>query len=572
MPGSGALPNSPGPGYCVPMRSLAVVLAAVVLTGAGLVLAGRDGRAAAPRHGVGLVDVATGRWLLRSPAGHTSSFFYGNPGDVPLLGDWDCDGVATPGLYRDADGLGYLRNSNSPGIAHVTFFLGDPGDVPLAGDFDGDGCDTISVYRPATQEFHVSNRLGRGGRGLVAEFAFRFGDPGDQPVVGDWDGDGADEVGLHRATTGFFYWRDSLTTGAATGRIFFGDPGDRFVAGDWTGTGADTPAVYRPSDGTLYFRHSLSQGVADAVLPMPGPGGLPVAGPVTLAPPAASGRPTCGFFPPDNPWNTDVSGLPVHPRSDALVASIGSDGRLHPDFGTFYDGGPIGIPFVVVGAGQPRVPVRFTYEDESDPGPYPIPPDAPIAGGPGADGDRHVLVLDDDACVLYELFDAHPRGDGSWDAGSGAVFDLTGNELRPDFWTSADAAGLPILPGLVRYDEVVEDGRIDHALRFTVSRTRRAFVHPATHFASDLTDPGLPPMGLRLRMKAGYDCSGLSDEVQVICAGLKRYGMFVADNGSDWFLTGTHDPRWDDDALGDLKSIPGAAFEVVDTGEPVVTG
>lgn len=273
------------------------------------------------------------------------------------------------------------------------------------------------------------------------------------------------------------------------------------------------------------------------------------------------------MFPPDNPWNTDISGYPVHERSDAYVASIGRDGFLHPDFGTSWEEGPIGIPCVHVGSDQPRVPVRFDYADESDPGPYPIPPDAPIEGGPDGDGDRHVIVVDDDDCKLYELFYAFPRNGGrSWDAASGAIFDLRSNDLRPDYWTSADAAGLPIYAGLVRYEEVVQAKAIDHALRFTASRTQRAFIHPATHYASDSTDPSLPPMGLRLRMKAGYSCGGLSAEVQVICRALKRYGMFVADNGSDWFVSGSHDPRWDDDALRDLKQIPGSAFEAVETG------
>ena len=282
-------------------------------------------------------------------------------------------------------------------------------------------------------------------------------------------------------------------------------------------------------------------------------------------------EPTCSVFPTDNPWNTDITDLPVHPRSDTYIAAIGTGGTLHPDFGTEYEDEPIGIPYVVVPGDQPKVPARFDYADESDPGPYPIPPDVPIEGGPDSDGDRHVIVLDEDNCVLYELFDAHPRPDGSWNAGSGAVFDLTSNQLRPDYWTSADAAGLPIFPGLVRYDEVVEAGKIDHALRFTVSETQRAFIHPATHFASNSTDPKLPPMGLRLRMEAVFDCSGFSIEVQVICDALKRYGMFVADNGADWFVTGTHDPQWNDANLADIKQVPAAAFEVVDTGEPVIT-
>ena len=280
----------------------------------------------------------------------------------------------------------------------------------------------------------------------------------------------------------------------------------------------------------------------------------------------AAGEPLCAVFPANNPWNTDVSGFPVDPHSDAFVNSVGRADHLHPDFGTVWEGAPIGIPYVIVAGSQPRVPVSFGYADESDPGPYPIPADAPIEGGPNSGGDRHVLVIDNDNCVLYEMFDAHSANGGqSWTAGSGAVFNLNSNALRPDFWTSADAAGLPIFPGLVRYEEVVEQGVIDHALRFTVSATQRAFIHPATHFASDNTDPSVPPMGLRFRMKASYDCGGFSAEVQVICTALKKYGMFVADNGSDWYISGAPDHRWSDDRLGDLKAIPGDAFEVVAT-------
>lgn len=284
-------------------------------------------------------------------------------------------------------------------------------------------------------------------------------------------------------------------------------------------------------------------------------------------------RPTvggCTIFPPDNPWNTDISSAPTHPDSQTFIDAIGADGTLHPDFGTVWQGAPIGIPYVIVPADQPRVPVQFRYGDESDPGPYPIPPDAPIEGGPDGDGDRHVIALDLEGCALYELFDAHPvDGGASWRAGSGAIFDLRTNALRPAGWTSADAAGLPIYPGLVTYGEVVEEGVVDHALRFTVSQSQRAYIPPATHFASSDADPSLPPMGLRLRLRADHDCSGASSEVQVICTALKRYGMFVADNGSDWYVSGAPDPRWDDDALRDLRSIPGSAFEVVYTGEPV---
>ncbi len=285
-----------------------------------------------------------------------------------------------------------------------------------------------------------------------------------------------------------------------------------------------------------------------------------------------TGTPTgCTIFPADNPWNTDISGYPVHENSDAFIASIGLDTGMHADFGTEWEGAPIGIPWVQVPGDQARVPVTFEYDD-SDPGPYPIPPDAPIEGGPDSDGDRHILAVDLDNCMLYELFAAYTEdGGASWSAGSGAIFDMTSNELRPEGWTSADAAGLPIFPGLVRYEEVVENGVIPHALRFTVENSQAGYIHPATHQASDDTDADLPPMGLRVRMKADYDCSGLASEVQVICTALKTYGMFVADNGSNWYLSGAPDPRWSDDNLHDIDGITGAAFEVVYTGD-VITG
>lgn len=277
-------------------------------------------------------------------------------------------------------------------------------------------------------------------------------------------------------------------------------------------------------------------------------------------------------FPDDNPWNTDISRAPIDPSSDALLASIGLDTGLHPDFGTEYEGAPVGIPYVVVGAGQPRVPVTFEYDDESDPGPYPIPPDAPIEGGPESDGDRHVIVVDRDSWELYELFDAHPQGGGSsWQAGSGAVFNLNNNDLRPAGWTSADAAGLPIFPGLVRYDEAVERAAIRHALRFTAVRTRRAYVAPARHYASSLTDANLPPMGMRVRLKADYDISPFSAAVRVILTALKTYGMFLADNGSNWFVSGAPDPRWDDEELAALRRVTGRDLEVVQMDQ-IVTG
>jgi hypothetical protein len=209
------------------------------------------------------------------------------------------------------------------------------------------------------------------------------------------------------------------------------------------------------------------------------------------------------------------------------------------------------------------VPVRFDYADESDPGPYPIPPDAPIEGGRDSDGDRHVLVLDRDELKLFELWRAFPLADGGWKAGSGAIFDLRKSPARPRGWTSADAAGLPVLVGLARYDEVVERGQVPHALRFTVKRTRRAYVPPATHWASKSTDPGLPPMGMRVRLRADYDISGFPKHAQVILTALKRYGMLLADNGGDWFLSGTADARWDDSQIGSLKRVKGSDFHVV---------
>lgn len=274
------------------------------------------------------------------------------------------------------------------------------------------------------------------------------------------------------------------------------------------------------------------------------------------------------LFPADNPWNRDISKEPVDPNSDALIASIGTNVPLHPDFGTLYRGAPNGIPYVVVGANQPRVAIEFRTADESDPGPYPIPPDAPIEGGPNGDGDRHVIVLDRDNEKLYEVFSARPV-QGGWRAASGAVFDLKSNKLRPSHWTSADAAGLPILPGLVRYDEVFEQKAIEHALRFTVEKSRRAFVSPARHYASPHTSPNLPPMGMRVRLKADYAIGGFPAECQVILRALKKYGMFVADNGGNWYLSGAPDPRWSNDNLHTLKKVKGRDFEVVRMGEIV---
>lgn len=268
----------------------------------------------------------------------------------------------------------------------------------------------------------------------------------------------------------------------------------------------------------------------------------------------------CTVFPPDHVWNARVDDLPRDPRSDAYVATIGADRPVHPDFGSgLWEGSPIGIPYAVVPGSQPRVAIDFYYPDESDPGPYPLPPDVPVEGG----GDRHVLVVDADDCVLFEVFDAELQPGGEWLAGSGAVFDLSGHALRPAGWTSADAAGLPILPGLVRYEEVAA-GAIEHALRFTAPQTRDEYVWPARHQASSRSGAEYPPLGQRFRLRADFDASGMSAEAQIIVTALKRYGMMLADNGSAWFLSGAPDERWDNDALRDLRRITGSDFEAVD--------
>jgi hypothetical protein len=278
----------------------------------------------------------------------------------------------------------------------------------------------------------------------------------------------------------------------------------------------------------------------------------------------------CPLFPGDNIWNVPVNELPLDPNSDAYVDAIGADEPAHADFGSgLWEGEPIGIPYVVVAGMQPGIDVAFEYDDESDPGPYPIPPDPPIEGGPGSDGDRHILIVDQDNCLLYELYYAWPETDGSWNAGSGAVFDLNSNALRPAGWTSADAAGLPILPGLVRYEEVAA-GEIRHAIRVTAPRTRQAYIWPARHYASDLTATRYPPMGQRFRLRADYDISGFSAEVQVILRALKTYGMILADNGAPWFISGVPDERWDNEVLHELHRLRGSDFEAVDVSTLMV--
>lgn len=271
----------------------------------------------------------------------------------------------------------------------------------------------------------------------------------------------------------------------------------------------------------------------------------------------------CNVFGPTNAWNMPVDNLPVAPNSATLITTVGPTRNIHPDFGAaMYNGGPIGIPFITVTGAQVKYPATFTYSTESDPGPYAIPLDAPIEGGSASTGDRHAIAIDTDNCILYELFAAYPK-QGAWQAGSGAIFDLKSHALRPAGWTSADAAGLPIFPGLVRYDEVAS-GEIKHAIRLTVPQTRRAYVWPARHYASSLTDPKYPRMGERFRLRADFDISTFPQDAQVILKAMKKYGLILADNGSSWYISGAPDPRWNDANLATLKRVKGADLEAVD--------
>jgi hypothetical protein len=293
---------------------------------------------------------------------------------------------------------------------------------------------------------------------------------------------------------------------------------------------------------------------------------IPVA--AGAAPPVISG---CQIFPADNVWNAPIDTMPVDPNSSAYVSTIGPNTGVHPDFGAgLWDGEPMGIPYNVVPGTQPKVAISFDYADESDPGPYPIPPNPLIEGGDQSTGDRHVLVLDSDNCILYETWSTYPNSDGTWHAGSGAVFNLRSDALRPAGWTSSDAAGLPILPGLLLYDEVAS-GEITHAVRFTVPQTRNTYIWPARHYASSLTDTKYPPMGQRFRLKASFDISAFSTQTQVILQGLKKYGMILADNGSSWYIQGVPDSRWDNDTLvGELGQVKGSDFEAIDESSLMV--
>jgi hypothetical protein len=290
----------------------------------------------------------------------------------------------------------------------------------------------------------------------------------------------------------------------------------------------------------------------------------------TITPPSTN-LGTCSLFPKNNIWNTSIGKLPVDKNSSAYISSIGTGVGLHADFGSgLYQGQPIGIPYVVVPANQAGVSIsKFLYDDESDHGLYPIPPNPPIEGGASSKGDRHILIVREGECKLFEVGNAYPNTDGSWRVGAGAIWDLNSNALRPSTWTSADAAGLPILPGLIRHDEVAA-GVINHAIRFTADITQTAFIWPARHQAGSSSATSVPPMGARFRLKASFNISSFPKDVRVILTALKTYGLILADNGSNWFLSGTQDEAWDNDILSSIGQVKGSDFEAVDTSSLMV--
>ena len=472
---------------------------------------GRDGFASRTGSTLTLVD-AFGRGAR--------SVSFGRAGDITHVGDWNGDGTDTLGVQRGRDF--HVTNSPSGGATQAVITYGKLGDDVFVGDWNGDGIDTFAIRRG--NQFHIRNTVTSG----PADVVFNYGRAGDEVLVGDWDTDGVDTFAVRRGNV--IYIRNDFTTGVAERVIGYGKAADDLLVGDWNGDGVDTFAVRRAE-----------------------------------AAPAPPSTAACGFAPPDSFWTADVRESPVHPRSGAYLTHIGLNDNMHADFGSgTWNGGPIGIPYVDVSGDQARSAVAFTYAAESDSGQYPIPPDAPIEGGPAANGDRHVLMRDVDNCVLYELYAAYPNGNGTWRAGSGAIFDLRSNQLRPAGWTSADAAGLAILPGLVRYEEVAA-GHIDHAIRMTVPRSDRSYVWPARHQAGAANDPDLPPMGLWLRLRADADLSGLGPQARVVATAMQTHGVIVADNGSPWFISGVPDPRWSNDDLHTLRRLFGHDFEAIDS-------
>ena len=291
---------------------------------------------------------------------------------------------------------------------------------------------------------------------------------------------------------------------------------------------------------------------------------------VTACEVALPGAPNCTVTPNNSYWHAKVTGLPVASNSTAIVDTEGADSPLHADFGSgTWDGGPIGIPYTTVPGTQAKVKIKFSIADESDPGPYPIPADAPIEGGSQSTGDRHVIVVDSDNCELYEMWSAYPQANGTWKAGSGAKWSLSSDAMRPAGWTSADAAGLPILPGLVRYEEVAA-GHVDHAIRITVPITQESYIWPARHEAGSTTSTSAPPMGTWLRLSSSIDPTAFPSDVRPIIVALQTYGAIVADNGSAWYISGVPDSRWNNDDLHALGSITGSDFQVVDASSLMV--
>ena len=362
--------------------------------------------------------------------------------------------------------------------------------------------------------------------------------------------------------SGFVNGAQVLLSGSALATTFVSS-NQLTAAGTAASAGAFTVAVMNPNPG------SATSGSQNLQVTSAGGGAPPPPPPPSVCSviSAGQGGSLNGFvpFPADNLWNQDISSAPVDPNSAAIINFIGSSVPVHPDFGSgLYNGSSIGIPYLVVDSTQGPVTINFTaYGDESDPGPMPIPTTAPIEGYPApGSGDRHVLVLDNANCWLYELYSSYPQSDGSWDAASAAVWDLTADEQRPYTWTSADAAGLPIFPGLVRYDEVAA-GQINHAIRFTLQSSQAAFIPPASHWAANSTNPLAAPMGMRLRLKASFDISGFSATNQVILAALQKYGMIMADNGSSMYISGAPDDNWNNDDLHNLDGVTASDFEVI---------
>ncbi len=414
---------------------------------------------------------------------------------------------------------------------------------PQSSGIEANGAD------PASGGLTAPNAPTEARASLAATAAVGAGEAaGDEPPKG--------AIAIGTAAAGTHMQAPQATTGD-TGSDASGNEDGALDAG--TGTADDTvePAAVPPT---------ISIPANETIIPLgtPTPTRTPTATPTRTPTAAPGGSATiggCPVFPADNSWNQNILTMPVDANSATYISNIGG-GNLHADFG---GGGAYGIPYIVVPQSQPMTAINFTdYGDESDPGPYPIPLNAPIEGGAGSSGDRHVLAVQQGTCMLYELFSAYPTANG-WDAASGAVFDLRSNALRPETWTSADAAGLPITAGLVRYDEVAA-GQINHAVRFTVNTVRKAWVHPATHYGTSTSATRIP-YGAKLRLKASFDVSSFDGQSRVILNALKKFGMIVADQGTSWYITGDGDPRWDDDDLNQLKTVPGSAFEVVQLGQ-----